>query len=232
VPKWTAADIARAVRHLHAADAALKDTKVSSEEQIITSLLASRATQAARIAELEAQLAALRLEIGDWQITADQRGSLIDGMEEAVQEMAGEINELRAQLAEAQAKVLETITLEEQLECESELRAALQQAQADVPDDVAATIREALEEKALEQKRKIELYADLHETGQITQSEIPIWEKAQARLVRLDAALEWLATQRPTAPDVRDLAAQWPALPDLPGGVDRFGHLPVAGVEE
>lgn len=39
VPKWTAADIARALPHLRAADAALKDTKVSSEAQIITSLL-------------------------------------------------------------------------------------------------------------------------------------------------------------------------------------------------
>lgn len=39
VPKWNAAEIARALPHLHAADAALKDTKVSSETQIVTSLL-------------------------------------------------------------------------------------------------------------------------------------------------------------------------------------------------
>lgn len=39
VPKWTAAEVARALPHLHAADAALKDTKVSSETQIVTSLL-------------------------------------------------------------------------------------------------------------------------------------------------------------------------------------------------
>lgn len=39
VPKWSVEDVARALPHLHAADAALKDTKVSSEAQIITSLL-------------------------------------------------------------------------------------------------------------------------------------------------------------------------------------------------
>jgi DNA polymerase-3 subunit delta len=39
VPKWNAADIDRALPHLLAADAALKDTKVSSEAQIVTSLL-------------------------------------------------------------------------------------------------------------------------------------------------------------------------------------------------
>jgi DNA polymerase-3 subunit delta len=39
VPKWTATDIDRALPHLLAADAALKDTKVSSEAQIVTSLL-------------------------------------------------------------------------------------------------------------------------------------------------------------------------------------------------
>lgn len=39
VPKWTAPEIARALPHLHAADAALKDSKVSSETQIVTSLL-------------------------------------------------------------------------------------------------------------------------------------------------------------------------------------------------
>jgi DNA polymerase-3 subunit delta len=39
VPKWSAAEVARALPHLHAADAALKDTKVSSETQIVTSLL-------------------------------------------------------------------------------------------------------------------------------------------------------------------------------------------------
>ena len=39
LPKWTAADVDRALPHLIAADAALKDTKVSSEAQIVTSLL-------------------------------------------------------------------------------------------------------------------------------------------------------------------------------------------------
>lgn len=39
VPKWSAEEIARALPHLHAADAALKDSKVSSEAQIVTSLL-------------------------------------------------------------------------------------------------------------------------------------------------------------------------------------------------
>lgn len=39
VTKWSADDVARALPHLYAADAALKDTKVSSEAQIVTSLL-------------------------------------------------------------------------------------------------------------------------------------------------------------------------------------------------
>lgn len=39
LPKWNAADIDRALPHLLNADAALKDTKVSSEAQIVTSLL-------------------------------------------------------------------------------------------------------------------------------------------------------------------------------------------------
>lgn len=39
VPKWSVADVLRALPHLHAADAALKDTKISSEAQIVTSLL-------------------------------------------------------------------------------------------------------------------------------------------------------------------------------------------------
>jgi DNA polymerase-3 subunit delta len=39
VPRWTLADVSRALPHLHAADAALKDTKVSSEAQIVVSLL-------------------------------------------------------------------------------------------------------------------------------------------------------------------------------------------------
>ena len=39
VPKWTAIDIDHALPHLLAADAALKDTKISSEAQIVTSLL-------------------------------------------------------------------------------------------------------------------------------------------------------------------------------------------------
>ena len=48
VPKWTAADVDRALPHLLAADAALKDTKVSSEAQIITSLLLAITPTAAR----------------------------------------------------------------------------------------------------------------------------------------------------------------------------------------
>lgn len=39
LPKWTAADVDHALPHLLAADAALKDTKVSSEAQIVVSLL-------------------------------------------------------------------------------------------------------------------------------------------------------------------------------------------------
>ncbi len=39
VPKWTPADVDHALPHLLAADRALKDTKVSSEEQTVTSLL-------------------------------------------------------------------------------------------------------------------------------------------------------------------------------------------------
>lgn len=39
VPKWSVADVARALPHLRAADAALKDTRISSEEQVVTSLL-------------------------------------------------------------------------------------------------------------------------------------------------------------------------------------------------
>lgn len=39
VPKWTHADVDHALPHLLAADRALKDTKVSSDEQIVTSLL-------------------------------------------------------------------------------------------------------------------------------------------------------------------------------------------------
>lgn len=39
VPKWTNADVDHALPHLLAADRALKDTKVSSEAQIVTSLL-------------------------------------------------------------------------------------------------------------------------------------------------------------------------------------------------
>jgi DNA polymerase-3 subunit delta len=46
---WPAADIDRALAALLAADRALKDTKVSSEEQIVTSLLLAMApTVAAR----------------------------------------------------------------------------------------------------------------------------------------------------------------------------------------
>lgn len=39
VAKWSVADVTRAMPHLRAADAALKDTRVSSEEQVIVSLL-------------------------------------------------------------------------------------------------------------------------------------------------------------------------------------------------
>ncbi len=39
VPKWSVDEVLRALPHLQAADAALKDTKVSSEAQIVTSLL-------------------------------------------------------------------------------------------------------------------------------------------------------------------------------------------------
>lgn len=39
VPKWSAAEVDAALPHLMAADAALKDTKVSSEAQLVTSLL-------------------------------------------------------------------------------------------------------------------------------------------------------------------------------------------------
>ncbi|MHB1298272.1 MAG: DNA polymerase III subunit delta [Gemmatimonadaceae bacterium] len=48
VPKWSAADIDRALPHLLAADAALKDTKVSSEAQIVTSLLLAITPAASR----------------------------------------------------------------------------------------------------------------------------------------------------------------------------------------
>lgn len=48
VPQWTVDDVTRALPHLHAADAALKDTKVSSEEQIVTSLLLAITPRAAR----------------------------------------------------------------------------------------------------------------------------------------------------------------------------------------
>ncbi len=48
VPKWNAADVERAVPHLIAADAALKDTKVSSEAQVVTSLLLAIAPLAAQ----------------------------------------------------------------------------------------------------------------------------------------------------------------------------------------
>jgi len=48
VPKWNAADIEHALPHLLAADTALKDTKVSSEAQIVTSLLLAITPPAAR----------------------------------------------------------------------------------------------------------------------------------------------------------------------------------------
>lgn len=48
LPRWSVADVARAMPHLMAADAALKDTKVSSEAQIIVSLLLALAPTDAR----------------------------------------------------------------------------------------------------------------------------------------------------------------------------------------
>ena len=48
VSKWNAADIDRALPHLLAADRALKDTKVSSEGQIVTSLLLAITPSTAR----------------------------------------------------------------------------------------------------------------------------------------------------------------------------------------
>lgn len=48
LPRWSVADVARALPHLMAADAALKDTKVSSEAQIVVSLLLALAPSDAR----------------------------------------------------------------------------------------------------------------------------------------------------------------------------------------
>jgi DNA polymerase-3 subunit delta len=48
LPRWSAADIARALPHLLAADAALKDTKVSTETQIVVSLLLALAPSGQR----------------------------------------------------------------------------------------------------------------------------------------------------------------------------------------
>jgi DNA polymerase-3 subunit delta len=48
LPRWTAADVTRALPHLAAADSALKDTKVSSEAQIVISLLLALAPTTAR----------------------------------------------------------------------------------------------------------------------------------------------------------------------------------------
>lgn len=48
VPKWRTEDIDQALPHLLAADAALKDTKVSSEAQIVTSLLLAITPMATR----------------------------------------------------------------------------------------------------------------------------------------------------------------------------------------
>jgi DNA polymerase III subunit delta len=44
LPKWSAAELARAIRLLHATDRALKDTRVSSDEALITSLVLSLAS--------------------------------------------------------------------------------------------------------------------------------------------------------------------------------------------
>ncbi len=48
LPRWSTADVTRALPHLAAADAALKDTKVSSEAQIVISLLLALAPVQAR----------------------------------------------------------------------------------------------------------------------------------------------------------------------------------------
>jgi DNA polymerase III subunit delta len=44
LPKWSAAELARAVHLLHATDRALKDTRISSEEALITSLVLAMAS--------------------------------------------------------------------------------------------------------------------------------------------------------------------------------------------
>jgi DNA polymerase-3 subunit delta len=44
LPQWSAAELARAMRLLHATDRALKDTRVSSDEALITSLVLSLAS--------------------------------------------------------------------------------------------------------------------------------------------------------------------------------------------
>jgi DNA polymerase III subunit delta len=46
LPKWSTEDLTRALRLLHAADKALKDTRVSSDEAMITSLVLALATPA------------------------------------------------------------------------------------------------------------------------------------------------------------------------------------------
>lgn len=48
LPRWTTTEVTRALPHLAAADAALKDTKVSSEAQIVISLLLALAPANAR----------------------------------------------------------------------------------------------------------------------------------------------------------------------------------------
>ncbi len=44
LPKWSAPELARAIRLLHATDRALKDTRLSSDEALITSLILAMAT--------------------------------------------------------------------------------------------------------------------------------------------------------------------------------------------
>jgi DNA polymerase III delta subunit len=46
LPRWSAEDLARALRLLHAADKALKDTRLSSDEAMITTLVLALATPA------------------------------------------------------------------------------------------------------------------------------------------------------------------------------------------
>jgi hypothetical protein len=44
LPKWSLADLDRALRLLHAADRSLKDTRISTDEAILASLILAMAT--------------------------------------------------------------------------------------------------------------------------------------------------------------------------------------------